>query len=164
MTWYVARTRSGKEHYAAAILRQRTAEVYLPTIRRRTPRAGRRDWEPFFPGYLFAELEVPSQQWLAVRSAPDVLHFVGNASHPTPLPPEFIGELKARVARLNGEGGLPRFQAGDRVRITDGPFRYMEALFDGSLSPSGRARVLLQILSRLVPVEMPGEYLEKIAR
>lgn len=164
MAWYVARTKPRREQQAAAVLVQRGVEVYLPVLRRRKHRAGRRDWEPLFPCYLFASLQVPSDQWLAARSAPDVAYFLGTASgegYPVALPEDFVPALMARVDLANRDGGLSRFKPGDRVVITSGPFRYLEAVFDRRLSPSGRARVLVRLLRRLVPVELPEEQLKR---
>ena len=159
MPWYVARTKPRKELQAAATLTQRGIQVYLPTLRKHKPRAGRRDWEPLFPGYLFAGLDVPSDRWLAARSAPDVAYFLGEQGRPTALPEAFIPELMARVELANHRGGSPRFKPGERVIITDGPFQYLEAIFERTLSASGRSRVLVQILHRLVPAELLEEHL-----
>src|SRR5215472_14922779 len=54
--WYVARSQPQKERYAAAALEQRGVESYLPVLTKAHARAGRRNWEPFFAGYLFAKL------------------------------------------------------------------------------------------------------------
>jgi hypothetical protein len=37
----------------------------------------------------------------------------------------------------------------------------MDAVFDRSLSPNGRSRVLVRLLQRLVPVELLEEHLKK---
>jgi transcriptional antiterminator RfaH len=161
MPWYVARTKPRKEHLAAAALAKRGVEVYLPMLRKRKQRAGRRECEPLFLGYLFASLEVPSEQWLAARSAPDIAYFLGWRGEPTPLPEDFLPALRARVELANREGGQSRFQPGDRVIITHGPFRYLEAVFNRQLSSSGRSEVLVQLLRRLVPVELPEEHLSR---
>jgi hypothetical protein len=38
----------------------------------------------------------------------------------------------------------------------------MEAIFDKTLSPAGRTRVLVQMLSRTVCVDLPEDYLKKV--
>jgi transcription antitermination factor NusG len=160
MSWYVARTKPTKEQEAAAALRQRGVEVYLPILRKSKPRPGRRDWEPFFPCYLFASLEVPSDTWLAARCAPYVAYFLGHQGQPTALPEGLMPALTARVELANGHGGLPGFKRGERVIITHGPFRSLDAIFDRSLSADGRSRVLVQTLHRLVPVQLREEHLK----
>jgi hypothetical protein len=43
---------------------------------------------------------------------------------------------------------------GDRVVITAGPLRDVEAIFDRTLSPSGRVCVLIRMLERLCRAEV----------
>jgi transcriptional antiterminator RfaH len=161
MPWYVARTKPRREHQAAAALRQRGVQVYLPILRKRKPRAGRRDWEPLFACYLFASFDVASEQWLKARSAPDVAYFLGQQGVPAELPEDFLPALMARVDQVNKGGAPPRFKPGERVTITTGPFEWMDAVFDRTLSPNGRSRVLVRLLQRLVPVELQEEHLKK---
>ena len=40
--------------------------------------------------------------------------------------------------------------------------KVMEAIFDKTLSPAGRTRVLVQMLSRTVCVDLPEDYLKKV--
>ena len=142
-----------------SVLEQRGARAYLPLLRKRKPRAGRRDWEPLFPGYVFASLEIPSDTWLTVRSAPDVAYFLGQPDHPTALPDGFVPALIARLDTGNRTDRPAQFRPGQRVVIAEGPFQWVEAVFDRRLSPTGRSRVLLQLLHRLVPLELPEGHL-----
>jgi transcriptional antiterminator RfaH len=162
MAWYVVRTRPLKEQHAASVLQLRGIEVFLPKLRKRKVRAGRRDWEPLFPCYLFVCLEIPSQDFLVARSAPDVVYFLGGGDSPIPLPDRFVPALQARLERTKGGESPPRFQAGERLVIIEGPLQYMEAIFDRTLSPAGRSRVLVQMLSRTVCVDLPEDYLKKV--
>jgi transcription antitermination factor NusG len=159
MRWYVARTQPRKERYALAALEHRSVEAYVPVLRKQRPRAGRRDWEPLFAGYLFARFQVPSQGWLAARAAPGVAYFLGREGQPSGLPEDFVPAMRARLERINLAGGLPSFRSGQRVSIVQGSFQYYDAIFDRRLSPAGRSRVLVSVLTRLVPLELPEEYL-----
>jgi transcriptional antiterminator RfaH len=161
MAWYVARTRAQKESQAAAILDQRGVNVYLPLLKKRKVRAGSRAQDPLFPCYLFAEVEVGTDAWLATRSAPYVNYFLGQRGVPTELPADFVTALRARVDVENTSGSPPRFEPGERVLITSGPFQYLEAIFDRRLSASGRSLVLLQLLNQLVRVDVGEECLDK---
>jgi len=162
MPWYVAKTKRRRESHAAAALERRHVEVYLPLLRKTNPRAGQRSWEVLFPNYLFANLTIPSQEWLAARSAPDVDYFLGYQGHPAVLPDDFVPALRARLERTNQDGGMVRLQPGARVRITEGPFRYLQAIFERQLSPRGRAEVLVQVLQRMVRVQLPEHHLDRL--
>ncbi|MHB1132154.1 MAG: transcription termination/antitermination protein NusG [Chloroflexota bacterium] len=162
--WYVVRTQARHEAQVEALFCARGIEVFLPRLLgRKKDVCGRRRLEPLFPSYLFSHFVVPSQQWLAARSAPGVKYFLGTrvGDSPAALPDELVEEIRAQCAlRLQG-GWLPAFKAGDKVQICDGPFAGLEAMFDGLLSPSGRSRVFVAFLSRLVPVEVEIDQLER---
>jgi transcriptional antiterminator RfaH len=162
MPWYVVKSKRRRESHAAASLERAQVEVYLPLLRKPNPRAGQRSWEVLFPNYLFASLTIPSEEWLAARSAPDVDYFLGHQGHPVALPDDFVPALRARLERTNQAGGAVRLQPGARVRITAGPFRYLEAIFERQLSPKGRAEVLVQVLQRMVRVQLPEHHLDRL--
>ncbi len=160
--WYVVRTHPRKEAQVEALLRARGVEAYLPLILgRRKDRHGQRLAEPLFPCYLFARLSVPSQEWLAARSAPGVCYFLGMrvGKEPVAVPDGLVEEVRAQVEARLRRGWLPDYKAGDRVRITAGPFAGLEGVFDGLLSPKGRSKVFVEMLSRLVPVEIEVDLL-----
>jgi transcriptional antiterminator RfaH len=159
-SWYVAKTKPHREHTTAAILAQRDVEVYLPSItfrRRDTLRTALH--EPLFPGYLFARLDLNADDWLATRSAPGIAYFLGGDGAPTALPDGLIEGIRARVERSRSNWQRPAFEAGERVVLERGPFAGLDAIFDDWLSARGRVRVLLEIVERLVPVDVDVDML-----
>ena len=162
--WYVVRTQARHEAQVEALLSSRGIEVFLPQIlgRKKDP-SGRHLREPLFPGYLFSRLAVHSNDWLAARSAPGVKYFLGTrvGSCPSAVPDRLIEEIHAQCALRLQTGWQPAFKSGEKVRISAGPFAGLEALFDSLLSPSGRSRVFVQFLSRLVPVEVEIDLLQR---
>jgi hypothetical protein len=56
------------------------------------------------------------------------------------------------------------FEPGDVVRIKEGPFEDMLAIFDKEISPDGRVQVLLTALNRSVRLSIPGSDLEKTSK
>lgn len=63
-----------------SVLAQRGIEVYLPLIPapRRSGQAVT-PFEPLFPGYLFSRLTLGTPEWVAARSAPGVVAFLGGS-------------------------------------------------------------------------------------
>jgi transcriptional antiterminator RfaH len=158
--WFAVRTKPRREWQARLVLDDRGIEVYLPEIpmrQRRGDPTPRR--ELLFPGYMFARLAVATPEWVVARSAPGVAYFLGSAGSPAPLPDGLVDEIRARVADRQRLGWRPAFATGDRVVIDKGPFVGLEAVFDRVLSPRGRVRVFLEIVSRLVPLDLDVEYL-----
>jgi transcription elongation factor/antiterminator RfaH len=164
LRWYVVRTQPQREKQVEAVLRQRGVEMYLPRIlSRKKDRLGQRLYEPLFPGYAFARLALDSQSWLQARSAPGVSYFLGTRSQgkPVPVPDDLVQEIRDKAEAHLLRGWQPGIKSGDRVVICGGPFAGLEAVFDGVLSPSGRSRVLVQMLTRLVPVELEVDSLRR---
>jgi transcription antitermination factor NusG len=48
------------------------------------------------------------------------------------------------------------------VRIEAGPLQGLEAMFDRTVSATGRVRILLDILGRLTACEIESDWLEKV--
>jgi transcription antitermination factor NusG len=161
MRWYVARTKPRREQEAAHMLQDRGVDVYLPKLRHARPRPGRSATETLFPSYLFAHLQVPSDQWLAARSAPQVAYFLTQEGVPIPVPTEFVIALEERVEQVNRCGGLPRFKHGDRVVIRRAELQYLDAIFDRTVTAAGRVRVLVQFLNRQISVDVHEDWLDK---
>ena len=107
MAWYVVRTKPQQESQAAAILEQRGLTVYLPLLKKRKVRAGTRAQDPLFPCYLFAEVEVGTDAWLAARSAPYVNYFLGQRGVPTELPAALVTPYARAWTSRIGPGAPP---------------------------------------------------------
>lgn len=163
--WYVVKTHPRAEEQVAVVLSTQGMLSYLPRITsRRKDRQGNHWSEPLFPGYVFVRLCLGSQQWLVARSAPGVSYFLGvhSQGRPVPVPDEVIEAIRARSDANLACGWRPDFQPGDKVMITGGPLAGLEAAFDGLLSPKGRSRVFVEILSRLVPVHVEADLLRRV--
>jgi transcriptional antiterminator RfaH len=156
--WFVAKTKPRREFQTKDVLMDRGIEVYLPEIRRRSRRGvSGSHGKPLFPGYLFVYLSLATSEWVVARSAPGVAYFLGTAGAPTAVPADLVNAIRARSELLLQNGWYSSFQAGDRVRFERGPFVGLEAVFDRPMSPAGRVRVLLEVVRRLVPVDLDAD-------
>lgn len=157
--WYVLKTKPRKEDLVFRLLGRQGIEVYLPKIRGRKRGRGK-PLEPLFPGYLFAALALHRGEGVLARWTPGVAYLLGYGGTPWPVPEELLARIRARLA--TGAARLPpRFQPGQRVLIDEGPFAGLEAVFEGTLCPAGRCRVLLEILGRSVPVQIETDWLKR---
>jgi len=83
-----------------------------------------------------------------------VKRILGCGDIPVPVPSGLIAEIKAKVAEHGFvRSGIP-FEPGERVRLREGPFAGLEGVFERQLSPAGRVRVLVQLLSRMTPIDV----------
>jgi transcriptional antiterminator RfaH len=143
--WAAARIEPRREALAQYCLRLAGFVIYVPRLRERRIVRGRKiEICPLlFPGYLFVQIEL---QWHAARWAPGTLGLIMNGAGPAHVPDRMITEIRARE-----RGGLielpkPRgLQAGDRVRVTHGPFTGLAGLY-ASMNGHERVAVLLQLL------------------
>lgn len=148
--WYVLRTKPHKERAVhRMLLQENDLEVYFPSLEVDpvNPRASR--IRPYFPGYMFVNIDLEEQGDNALRWTPGTRGLVRFGGQPAPVPEHLIYELKKRLAELQEEEDQPadEFQKGDKVRIVDGPLAGYEAIFDTRLSGKDRVQLLLSLLS-----------------
>lgn len=153
--WYVVRTKPRAEAFAAANLRTRAIEVFLPRLAQRFARDAARAIEPLFPGYLFAHLSLASQFHVASRT-PGVAHLLAGADGaPARLDEGIVAALRDRASDGDVLVARPAFRAGDAVEIRTGPFAGLLAVIDRPCPGTGRIQILLEILRRQTRVDLP---------
>ncbi len=149
--WYVVRTKSRKEDYAAQQLEGRGVAVFLPRI----AEAGRDQIAPLFPCYLFVRIAL-LEQYYRVIWAPGVRGFVAFGAVPAPVPEAAVRLI---CASAEGDGVIrPReslLRPGDRVQIKGGPLAGLVAVIEQPCPRRGRVRILLDFLRRGTTVELP---------
>lgn len=170
--WFAIHTYSGYEDNVARSLKQRIESlgfedrifnVLVPKEKKIKIKGGKRETieEKIFPGYVLVEMIVDDASWYVVRNTPNVTGFIGAGTTPTPLSP---AEVETLVKRMGVEE--PKYKldvmVGDRVKITDGPFKD----FDGKVAEvdpeKGRVKVLVTIFGRETPVELDFLQIKKI--
>jgi transcriptional antiterminator RfaH len=161
--WYTLHTKPNSEYQVETALRERGFQTYLPQIT--SPRPQRRSTdEPFFPCYLFIKVDLGTVALSEVQSTPGLRSIVGFDGQLISLTDEIIDMIRRRLNRGATAGAYPGyvFKQGDTVRITDGPFQDMLAIFDGPAMPAERVQVLLDILGRASRVQVAVTDLEEV--
>lgn len=160
--WYTLHTKPNAEYRVMATLQRRAIETYLPEILT-CPRPKEKRKQPFFHCYLFAKIDLEQVGFSAMQWTPGLLRIVAFDEQPAALPDEVIELIRAKVESLTAAGGLPRhnLKPGDTVRIKEGPFQNMLAVFDGPITPAERVQVLLEILGYARRVKVAVADLEK---
>ena len=158
--WFVVRTKRHKERAAQARLAQVDLETYLPLLHQWPRPAVGADVGPMFPSYVFVRATMPADFHRVSRMA-GVHGFVTFGGVPVPLDDSAIAFFRAR----QGEDGVIRadpLPAGREVQITSGPLRGLVAVVEQRLNGRQRVRVLLDILQRQTPVEMPERWVRQV--
>lgn len=159
--WYLVHTHSGKEKLVVDHLERQGYRVFLP-LHIKKIKVGRKSKEvtaALFPAYLFVSFDRATQNWRPINGTFGVKQLVCFNQCPAKVPSEIMAALFARV-----EGGglvhpMPILSTGDRVRIADGPFAGQIAKIE-ALPSRERARLLLDIMSQWVPIEIDQASLE----
>jgi len=164
-TWYALRSKPRKEDIVWNQLQLQGFNTYYPRlrVRRENPRA--RNVVPYFPGYLFINVDLDQIGLSTLQWMPHTLGLVSFGDEPAIVPDSLIYSIRKRVDEINLAGGelFDGLTQGDIVIISDGPFQGYEAIFDARLPGSERVRVLLELLSnkRRVSVEMSVNQIER---
>ncbi|MBP7565631.1 MAG: transcription/translation regulatory transformer protein RfaH [Burkholderiaceae bacterium] len=164
MHWHLIHTKPRQERVALQNFEQQGVPCYLPlrATEKLSGGALAQGLEPLFPRYLFIELddEQPVVSWSSVRSTRGVNRLVCFGPRPAIVDPTLVEQLRAfEPARRNAP--VPLFGAGKRIRIVQGPFSGLEAVYQMT-DGERRAMVLIEILSRPVQLAVPVSALRNI--
>ena len=172
--WYVVQAYSGYEKKVAASLIGRVelhnmedlfGETLVPTEEVVEIKAGqkRKSERKFFPGYVLVQMELNDDTWHLVKETPRVLGFIGGkADKPAPISDK---EAQAILNRIHDSEEAPRpktlFEAGEAVRVIDGPFNDFNGVVEEVNYDKSRLRVSVTIFGRSTPVELEFTQVEK---
>ena len=163
LRWYAIQTKPNKEKEVEKRLEDLGLEVFLPWIRTRRRRGSQFKWSliPLFPGYVFCCLDMV-KSGKAARYSPGVRDFLTFGTQIAEVGNEIIAGLRERCPGGVAQIVPSALRPGDSVKISEGPFAGLEAIFEGSLKGSERVAVLLEILGRQTRIVMPQGTIEKI--
>lgn len=174
LKWYVVQAYSGYEKKVRNLLEERVklhgledkfGQILVPTEEVVEMRAGqkRKSERKFFPGYVLVEMDMGDDSWHLVRETPRVLGFIGGTSdRPAPISQK---EADSILHRLEESGDKPKprtlFEAGEAVRVIDGPFLDFNAVVEQVNYDKSRLQVSVMIFGRSTPVELDFSQVEK---
>lgn len=160
--WYVLYTKPNAEHQVATAMQQCDIQSYLPELKVvKTHQKHRRT--PFFPCYLFINLDLEVVSLASVQWIPGLRYVVTGDGSPVPVPEEIITLIRRQLGEIKAAGSWPghSFKPGDTVQITNGPFQDMLAIFEGPTTPAQRVQVLLTILGQASRLQIDATDLKK---
>lgn len=149
-SWYILHCKSGQETRARLNVENQGYTSYLPQIKRQKVLRGKPTlrMEALFPGYLFVHLDVHSANFNALRSTRGVNGFVRFGDVPATMPEDVMESVKVlEQAFADQPPADSPFKPGDKVKITEGPFAGLEAVYSMSKGEE-RCLVLLDMLGK----------------
>ena len=170
--WYIVHTYSGHENKAKLTLLERVrnanlteyfGDVLVPTESVMEVVKGQRrtTTRKFFPGYMFVQMVLDDRTFHLVKNTPKITGFLGGTK-PTPVPEREITGVQTNMTEGKAK---PKarvvFEAGDSVRVIEGPFANFSATVEEVKSDKQKVKVSLSMFGRATSVELDFAQVEK---
>ncbi len=174
LRWYVVHAYSGfeakvkvslLEHIKLNEMESLFGEILIPTEEVVEMRDGnkRRSERKFFPGYVLVQMEMTDESWHLVKDVPKVMGFIGGTKDkPAPITEKEAQQILNSVQE-GAEKPKPKvlYEAGEVVRVTDGPFNDFNGVVEEVDYDKSRLKVAVSIFGRSTPVELDFGQVEK---
>jgi len=172
--WYVVHAYSGfeksvqramTERIARAGMQDKFGQILVPVEEVVEMKGGQKHTSErkFFPGYVLVEMDMDDESWHLVKSTPKVTGFVGGtATKPTPISEKEVDKIMHQMQE-GVEKPRPKvlFEAGEMVRVKEGPFTDFNGTVEEVNYEKSRLRVSVTIFGRATPVELEFAQVEK---
>ena len=170
--WYIVQTYSGYENKVKVNLEKRIEymnmgdkifriEVPQKTVTQMKGGKKQEREEKIFPGYVLVEMIMDEDSWYVVRHTSGVTKFVGSAKKPIPARDSEIKKIINRSSSTSQKIELD-VKAGDKVRITSGPFADFIADIIEVYPDKSKLRANVSIFGRETPVELEYKQINKL--
>lgn len=148
--WYLVQCKPRQDGRAEEHLIRQGYMCCRPMCDREKIVRGRRQVlsESLFPGYLFIQI-TDDAGWSPLRSTRGVSHVVKFGGKPLAVNDRLVSQFQSRDGVLS-----IAFQAGDKVRILDGGFADVEAIFKAATGDE-RVVLLIKLLNRAQELTLP---------
>jgi transcription termination/antitermination protein NusG len=132
-------------------------EVLVPTEEVLEIRRGKKvtSERRFMPGYVLVHMDMSDRGYHLISSINRVTGFLGPQGKPMPMrDAEVNGILKRAEEGEAAPRNLIRFEIGENVSVTDGPFEGFSGMVEEVDENASRLKVTVSIFGRPTPVEL----------
>jgi transcriptional antiterminator NusG len=171
--WYIIQTYSNFEKKVAESIKEQAAlqgmtdlfeQVIVPMEEVVEIRRGQKvnAERKFFPGYVLAKMEMTDETYHLVKNIQKVSGFLGSGNKPMPISDSEASRILSQVQEgVDRPKPSIRFEIGEQVRVTDGPFTSFNGLVEDVDEERARLKVSVSIFGRATPVELEYGQVEK---
>jgi len=155
-----------KQAVADAGLEDEIEEVLVPTEEVIEVRRGKKvtSERRFMPGYVLVRMEMTNRGFHLISSINRVTGFLGPQGRPMPMRDAEVNAILNRVEEGEAQPrSLIRFEVGENVNVTDGPFEGFSGMVEEVDDEHGRLKVTVSIFGRATPVELEFTQVAKTA-
>lgn len=171
--WYIVNTYSGYENKVKVDLEKRieymnmSEKIFRVEVPQKTVtqvKGGKKTEkdEKVFPGYVLVEMIMDEDSWYVVRHTAGVTRFVGSAKKPIPARDSEIKKVINRTSAAAPQRIELDVKAGDKVRITSGPFAEFVGDITEVYPDKAKLRANVSIFGRETPVELEYKQIQKL--
>jgi len=156
--WYVVHSKSQKEAWLYDQLSALQVEVYYPCLRVRHGKTRSYKSKPYFPGYLFVNIDLDITGTSVLQWIPGSLGLITFGGEPACVPDGLLQAIRHRVDEINNVENKTQedLRPGDEVVIHSGLFAGYNAIFRAHLHDSDRVQVLLKVLQdQAIRIDLP---------
>lgn len=172
--WYVVHTYSGYENTVKATIEKSVEnrhlealihQVLIPmeTVTEVTDSGTKTVERKVYPGYVLVKMVMTDEAWYIINSVRGVTGFVGADADAKPMI-RAIPLTEDEVAQLGIEKHMieVNYEAGDLVRILDGPLTSFTGRVDELDVDNNSVRVVVSMFGRETPVELELDQVEPV--
>ena len=171
--WYIVHAYSNFEKKVADAIRDQAkqhgladsfSEILVPTEDVVEVRRGRKinAERKFFPGYVLVKMDLSDEAYHLIKNTPKVTGFLGGQNKPVAISERevqrIVGAIEEGVERPKP---TIRFDLGEKVKVTDGPFASFDGVVESVDEDRARLRVSVSIFGRATPVDLEYAQVEK---
>jgi len=138
-------------------LQEEIDEVLVPTEEVLEVRRGKKvtSERRFMPGYVLVRMEMSNKGYHLISSINRVTGFLGPQGKPMPMRDAEVNAILNRVEEgQEAPRNLIRFEVGEKVKVTDGPFEGFDGMVEEVDEDHSRLKVSVSIFGRATPVEL----------
>ncbi|WP_395541846.1 transcription termination/antitermination protein NusG [Neotabrizicola sp. sgz301269] len=146
-----------KQAVEDAGLQEEIGEVLVPTEEVIEVRRGKKvtSERRFMPGYVLVNMEMTNRGYHLISSINRVTGFLGPQGKPMPMRDAEVNAILNRVEEGEAQPrNLIRFDIGEKVKVTDGPFEGFDGMVEEVDEGASRLKVSVSIFGRATPVEL----------
>ncbi|MBU9697181.1 transcription termination/antitermination protein NusG [Rhodobacteraceae bacterium HSP-20] len=146
-----------KQAVIDAGLQEEIDEVMVPTEEVIEVRRGKKvtSERRFMPGYVLVRMEMSNKGYHLISSINRVTGFLGPQGKPMPMRDAEVNAILNRVEEGEAQPrNLIRFEIGEKVKVTDGPFEGFDGMVEEVDEDHSRLKVSVSIFGRATPVEL----------
>ncbi len=173
--WYVVNTYSGHENKVKENLEKRVEsmglqdllfQIVIPEHVETEIKDGKKinKTKNMFPGYVLVEMIMTDKAWYVVRNTSGVTGFIGSSgggAKPFPLQRHELDPILKRMGLKLASLDID-FTIGDEIHVISGPFAGKTGKVEAIDLEKEIAKVLIDFLGNLTPMEVEITQLEKV--